>query len=191
MSRMDYYSNELEDDFIEIDDTISSEEYHFSEVKEKKKEDKIPFYNDWKKQRVRPASLSALQRQRYQAIGNAIDAKLRNEDTISNEEYHSSEVKEKKKKDSSYDWTHSATVVSPAYYNSQWLPNQLNCANTQQCILDAQQYNGYQNLANACQTQQFIANPTDFIQQQLNTSCNNVENGLRNVFDAISKIMEN
>jgi len=134
MSRMDYYSNELEDDFIEIDDTISSEEYHSSEVKEK----------------------------------------------------------EKKEKGSSYDWTHSATVTSPMYYNSQWLPNQLDCANTQQRILDAQQYNGYQNLVNACQTQQFIANPTDFIQQQLNinTRCNDIENGLRNVFNALSKFME-
>ena len=132
MSRMDYYSNELEDDFIEIDDIILSEEYHFSEVKEKKG----------------------------------------------------------KEKDSSYDWTHSATVTSPVYYNSQWLPSQLNCANTRQCVLDAQQYNGYQNLANACQTQQFIANPTDFIQQQLNVRCNNVENGFRNLCDAISKIME-
>ena len=130
MSRMDYYSNELEDDFIEIDDTISSEEYH------------------------------------------------------------TNEVKEKKEKGSSYDWTHSATVISPMYYNSQWLPNQLDCVNTRQCILDAQQYNGYQNLANACQTQQIISNPTNFIQQQLNTSCNNVENGLRNVFNALSKIME-
>ena len=36
MSRMSYYSNELEDNFIEIDDTISNEEYHSSEVKEKK-----------------------------------------------------------------------------------------------------------------------------------------------------------
>lgn len=132
MSRMEYYSNELEDDFIEIDDTISSEEYHFSEVKEKKK----------------------------------------------------------KEKDSSYDWVHSATVIPLTYYNSQWLPSQLNYANTRQRILDAQQYNGYQNLANACQTQQLIANPTDFIQQQLNTSCNNIENGLRNIYDAISKIME-
>lgn len=132
MSGMDYYSNELEDNFIEIDDTIS------------------------------------------------------------NEEYHSSEVKEKKKKDSSYDWTHLATVISPTYYNSQWLPSQLNCANTRQRILDALQYNGYQSLANACQTQQFIANPTDFIQQQLNinTRCNNIENGLKNICDAISKIME-
>lgn len=132
MSKMSYYSNELEDNFIEIDDTISNEEYHSSEVKEK----------------------------------------------------------EKKEKGSSYDWTHSATVVSPAYYNPQWWSSQLNCADTRQRILDAQQYNGYQNLANACQTQQLIANPTDFIQQQLNTSCNNIENGLRNIYDAISKIME-
>ena len=72
------------------------------------------------------------------------------------------------------------------------MPNQLDCANTRQRILDAQQYNGYQNLANACQTQQFIANPTDFIQQQLNvnTRCNDIENGLRNVFNALSKFME-
>lgn len=131
MSRMDYYSNELEDDFIEIDDTISNEEYHSSEVKEKKRKEK-----------------------------------------------------------SSYDWTHSATVISPTYYNSQWLPSQLNCTNTRQRILDAQQYNGYQSLANTYQTQQFIANPTDFIQQQLNTSCNNLENGLRNLYNTISKIME-
>ena len=127
---MNYYSNKLEDDFIEIDDTISNEEYHFSRVKEKKE------------------------------------------------------------KDSSYDWAYSATTMLPMYYNSQWLPNQLNYANTRQCILDAQQYNGYQNLANACQTQRLIANPTDFIQQQLNTSCNNVENGLRNIYNVISKFME-
>ena len=171
MSGMSYYSNELNDNFIEIDDTVSNEEYHSSEVKEKKEEDRIPFYNDWKKQQVkatvRPVPFS-----------------------------DSSEEKEKKKKKKekgpSYDWTHSATVTSPMYYNSQWLPNQLDCANTRQRILDAQQYNGYQNLANACQTQQFIANPTDFIQQQLNinTRYNDIENGLRNAFNALSKFME-
>lgn len=131
MSRMDYYSNELEDNFIEIDDTISNEEYHFSEVKEKKKEDKTPYYDDWCKYAVIPGQPAVL-------------------------------------------------------YADQWRPiNQI----------DAQQCNAYRQdlraLANACQTQQIITNPTNFIQQQLNTSCNNVENGLRNVFDAISKIMEN
>jgi len=100
MSRMDYYSNELEDDFIEIDDTISNEEYHSSEVKEKKKEDKTPYYDDWCKYAVIPGQPAVL-------------------------------------------------------YADQWQPiNQI----------DAQQYNGYQSLANACQTQQLIANPTDFIQ---------------------------
>ena len=126
MSGISYYSNELGDNFIEIDDTVSNEEYHSNEVKE----DRIPFYNDQRKQAkvtVRPVPFPDLRQQEYQSIRNAIDA---------------------------------------------------------------QQYNGYQNLANACQTQQFIANPTDFIQQQLNTSCNNLENGLRNLYDAISKIME-
>lgn len=131
MSKMDYYSNELEDDFIEIDDTISNEEYHSSEVKEKKEEDRIPFYNDWRKQAkvtVRPVPFPDLQQQEYQSIRHAIDA--------------------------------------------------------QQC-------NAYrQDLRTLCQAQQIITNPTNFIQQQLNTSCNNLENGLRNLYDTISKIME-
>lgn len=134
MSKMDYYSNELEDDFIEIDDTISNQEYHFSEVQEKKEEDRIPFYNDWRKQAkvtVRPVPFSDLQQQRYQAIGNAIDA--------------------------------------------------------QQCNAYRQDL---RTLANACQAQQIITNPTNFIQQQLNTSCNSIENSLRNLYDTISKIME-
>jgi hypothetical protein len=126
---MDYYSNELEDDFIEIDDTISNEEYHFSEVKEKKKEDKTPYY-DWCKYAVISGQPAIL-------------------------------------------------------YADPWRPiNQI----------DAQQCNAYRQdlrtLANACQTQQVITNPTDFIQQQLNTSCNNLENGLRNLCDTISKIIE-
>ena len=128
MSKMNYYSNELEDDFIEIDDTISSEEYHFSEVKEKKKEDKTPYYGDWCK---------------------------------------------------------NAVVMScqPAVlYADSWRPiNQ---------SIDAQQCNDLRALANAYQTQQIITNPTDFIQQQLNTSCNNLGNGLRNLYETISTIME-
>ena len=153
MSRMDYYSNELEDDFIEIDDTSSSEEYHASEEKEKEKEKKKAYYDEWKKSITshQPSNLYAepwrfigspqylysnlspdSHRQVYQSIGNAIDAQVCN-----------------------------------AYRQD------------------------LRTLANTCQTQQIITNPTNFIQQQLNTSCNNVENGLRNVFDAISKIMEN
>ena len=129
MSRMDYYSNELEDDFIEIDDTISNKEYHSSEVKEKKEEDKTPYY-DWCK--------------------------------------------------------YAVTSCQPAnLYADPWRPiNQI----------DAQQCNAYRQdlrtLANACQTQQIITNPTNFIQQQLNTSCNSIENSLRNLYDTISKIME-
>ena len=124
---MNYYSNKLEDDFIEIDDTISNKEYHFNESKENRT-NRIPFYNDWKK----------------------------------------------------------ATAM---HYD----PLQQCCQSTRTTI-DAQLYNAYRQdlmaLANACRTQQIITNPINFIQQQLNTSCNNVENGLRNVYDAISKFME-
>lgn len=130
MSKMSYYSNELEDNFIEIDDTISNEEYHSNEVKE----DRIPFYNDWRKQAkviVRPVPFPDLHQQEYQLIRNAIDA--------------------------------------------------------QQCNAYRQDL---RTLMNSCQAQQIIANPTNFIQQQLNMSCNNLENGLRNLCDAISKIME-
>jgi hypothetical protein len=71
MSGMSYYSNELNDNFIEIDDTISNEEYHSSKVKE----DKIPFYNDWRKQAiVRPTPFPDLRQQEYQSIRHAIDA---------------------------------------------------------------------------------------------------------------------
>lgn len=130
MSKMDYYSNELEDDFIEIDDTISSEEYHFNEVKEKKKEDKTPYYDDWCKYAVISGQPAVLYADPWQRINQ----------------------------------------------------------------IEAQQYNAYRQdlrtLANACQAQQIITNPTNFIQQQLNTSCNNLENGLRNLYDTISKIME-
>lgn len=109
MNGMEYYSNELDDNFIEIDDTISSEEYYASKSKKEKK----------------------------------------------------------KKNDFPYDWAYSATVTSPMYYNSQWLPSQLNCANTQQCILDAQQYNGYQDLsglANNCISQRIKTTPDEIIQ---------------------------
>ena len=128
MSRMDYYSNELEDDFIEIDDTISNEEYHFNEIKEKKKEeDEIPYYDDWCKNAIMFRAPANLYADPWQRINQSIDA--------------------------------------------------------QQC-------SDLRTLANACQAQQIITNPTNFIQQQLNTSCNSIENSLRNLYDTISKIME-
>lgn len=127
MSRMDYYSNELEDDFIEIDDTISNEEYHYNKSKKENKEDKTPCTPIWE-----------------------------------------------------------AYTVNPYLYSQQ-------CQSIRDAI-DAQQCNAYRQdlrtLANACQTQQMITNPTNFIQQHLNTSCNNLENSLRNLYETISKIME-
>ena len=109
MSRMSYYSNELEDNFVEIDDTISNEEYYSNKEKEKEKE------------------------------------------------------KKKENKTPYYDWCKYAVVsCQPAnLYADPWRPiNQI----------DAQQCNAYRQdlraLANACQTQQIITNPTNFIQQQ-------------------------
>lgn len=129
MSRMDYYSNELEDDFIEIDDTISNEEYHYNKSKEENKEDKTPCTPIWEAYTINPYFHS--QQQDYQSIRNAIDA--------------------------------------------------------QQCNAYRQDL---RTLANACQTQQIITNPTNFIQQQLNVSRQGLEVSLRNLYDTISKIME-
>lgn len=129
MSKMNYYSNELEDNFIEIDDTISNEENHYHKSKEENKEDKTSCAPIWEAYTINPYFYS--QQQNYRSIRNAIDA--------------------------------------------------------QQCNAYRQDL---RTLANACQTQRIITNPTNFIQQQLNTSCNNLGNDLRNLYETISTTME-
>lgn len=129
MSRMDYYSNELEDDFIEIDDTISNEEYHYNKSKKENKEDKTPCTPIWEAYTVNPFFHS--QQQVYQSIRDAIDA--------------------------------------------------------QQCNVYRQDL---RTLANACQAQQIITNPTNFIQQQLNQSLSGIKSSLNSLYETISTTME-